>query len=586
VVTIFDSLYDDKPVYSEANDVLSAFAVRGKHYSTIERIRNSKEKAERDELKKTLPIVCFGGRFTARKKAALEKASQLIILDFDEGENLKTVRERMEKWNCTYSCFSSPSGGDRFKALVKIDEVKDDEEFKEYFDFFERNYSVDISGKDISRACFSTYDPDIYINANAKVFTKEMLKRFTPKPPRKQTDQKLIELVSNWIRLAPQGTRQHNCCKAGFYAGGLTKMGQLEQSSALAALHQAAQDRGGEIDQSIRAINESFEQGKLRPILNINELDNVVRGMKKKVVDVKSLIVSPDKMNQQSEDLYEGRLEMGRGIGIANFDKFVRFRQNSFTFIVGKRGVGKTATTLYLLCLDAKKSDTKYLVCGIENSSFSLRNQLISFYLRERAAEAYKTNKIGLRAAEEFIDSHFVFIQYDEAWEIADILSIAKQLDEEHNFGGLFIDPYNAVTVPNVPNTFKYHVDSANACRMFSDRHFSVLLTAHPNSAGQREAGTPSDVMAEHGGTFPNKAHMTMVVDRNAKAEGEEKYTTRVSVDKVRDKDIFGGDETATEFPIVMRLNPINATFIAHLPIHGESNYEFKTYDLMSEVKK
>ncbi len=573
------------PSHQESSKVLRSFISQKKHKLTIENIRSNPDKKERHKLKNTLPVVTFCGKFSDTSKGGFVSHSGLMILDFDEGKDLPALRQRMQNWSCTYACFESPSGGGKFKALIRVEEYTTEERYKQVFKFFEQNYHQDKSGSNINRLCYVSYDPNLYLNENAKVFTREMLKKYSHPEVKKPTEVKVLAQLSKMMSSAPSGERQHTACVCGYIAGGYISSGQLDEDKAIFALDMAAEQRGGEVDQSKRAIRDGISAGKEKPLFDIEEISQRIKGMsRKKKIDAKNLVVKPSEMIKQSEDIFEGRVEMGRGIGIPNFDAFIRYRKNSFTFIVGKRGVGKTATVLYLLCLDSKKNNAKYLICGIENSPFSMRNQLVSFYMRDRSDNAYKTNKAKLKMAGDFVDEHFVFIPYDESWSISDLLDIAKDLNEEHNFDGFFIDPYNAVSVPDVGNTFQYHVDSANKIRMFSDKHFSVFLTAHPNSAAQRNSVMPTDVDGEGGGTFPNKAHMTMVVDRNSKGEGEDKYSTKVSVDKVRDKDIFGGDETMTEFPMVLVLDPKDATFRAHLPLHGESAYEVTTHDLMLEI--
>jgi hypothetical protein len=554
IVTIFESLFSDKPTYSEAINVLKAFSSRGKHYSTIEKIRNSNDKGERDELKKTLPIVCFAGRFTKRNKSSFVKGSSLLVLDFDEGDDLKGAREKLEKWSCTYSCFSSPSGGDRFKALIAIPQVIDDNEYKEFFEFFEKKWdSLDPSGKDVSRAAFITYDKNVYINENAKVFTREMLNKYKPKPPKKQTDKKLLDVIANWIRYANKGERQHQCCKAAFYAGGLCKMGQLQEAPTIAALEQAAHDRGGEVDQSLRAIKESFEQGKLRPVLNVSELDNAVRSLKPKV-NVNDFLVDEDEMDEEIEDFYEDRRVYGRGIGNENFDHYWKYRDNAFYLIVGGKGQGKSLTVMYLLLLDAIRNNKKYVVALFENTPSSGRNILISFYLDKFAKHVYKDKRLVYEEAKKVIGKHFTFInpnKGDNQLTFYDVIAIAKQLNKDKDYSGLFVDPINAVKLPNgITNEYRYLVDVGSEAKRFATNEMSIYISAHPNSNKQREGGAPKDISVEGGGTLPNKADVTATLYRDVYGEDEAKYITDLRVTKVRDKELYGGDENLDNFPI------------------------------------
>lgn len=139
---------------------------------TVDEVRSKLTKAEKNEVKKKLGVVTFAGTFHKRSKDQLKEASGLVILDVDGVSDLKTIKDRLIKDKFVYACWISPSG-DGLKFLVRIPTVESDEEYKSfykciqsYYDWFE----IDESGKDISRLCFESYDPDIYINQESEMF--------------------------------------------------------------------------------------------------------------------------------------------------------------------------------------------------------------------------------------------------------------------------------------------------------------------------------------------------------------------------------------------------------------------------------
>ncbi len=139
----------------------------GNSKATVERIRSSDNKIERDELKKTLPCVCFSGQFTERKESALIRHSGLICLDFDHCD---VIAKKMELAGSPYvlAVWISPSGSG-VKALVKVPPGKD--LHRDFFAGLSNLFQgIDQSGKDIGRACFESYDPEIYINPEAIIF--------------------------------------------------------------------------------------------------------------------------------------------------------------------------------------------------------------------------------------------------------------------------------------------------------------------------------------------------------------------------------------------------------------------------------
>jgi hypothetical protein len=179
-VSIFKSLFgaSDVPYYYSLDKTLERIK-QGKSKELIEKIRLAKTKEERNELKKKLPCILFGGEFTERNIKGLVKHSGFMIIDFDGFENdniLKSQTELIKKNPHVYTVFKSPSGNG-LKALVKIPQcsAKDHSKyFKQFQKEFEYHY-FDISNSDVSRVCFESYDPNLYINKDCIVYAPELI---------------------------------------------------------------------------------------------------------------------------------------------------------------------------------------------------------------------------------------------------------------------------------------------------------------------------------------------------------------------------------------------------------------------------
>lgn len=147
------------------------------HIKAIEEIRNMydpdpiKLKEMRNPLKKKLPHIVFGGEFSYRAISGLSRSSDLVILDFDhigtpqQVENIKEAISQDTELNPVL-LFLSPSG-DGLKVVVAVeDEITGDPEFKqaimslENYMFNKYGLKADKSGKDISRTCYLSYDPN------------------------------------------------------------------------------------------------------------------------------------------------------------------------------------------------------------------------------------------------------------------------------------------------------------------------------------------------------------------------------------------------------------------------------------------
>jgi hypothetical protein len=143
----------------------------GNSKEIVEQIRSLKDKTQLNELKKQLPGVCFNGTFKHRSSNGLLERSGFMIIDFDDVDKAHEYKQHLIKDSYIYSAWISPSGMG-VKVLVKIETT---ETHKGYFEALREHFNSpywDDSGSNIDRFCFESYDPDIYINDKAQIWTK------------------------------------------------------------------------------------------------------------------------------------------------------------------------------------------------------------------------------------------------------------------------------------------------------------------------------------------------------------------------------------------------------------------------------
>ena len=126
------------------------------------------EQARKDKARH-FDYVTFSGTFTKRNENALIHHSGLITIDFDHVENLSQLKQNLvnDEYFETELMFVSPSGnGLKWIISVDLKECSHQQWFKAIAAYIRATYQleVDKSGKDISRACFLPYDPEVYIN--------------------------------------------------------------------------------------------------------------------------------------------------------------------------------------------------------------------------------------------------------------------------------------------------------------------------------------------------------------------------------------------------------------------------------------
>ena len=222
-VTIFQSIKDTSTPFHRGVMGILIRIKEGTSKDLVKRIRSEKNKTERNELKKQLPAICFSGTFNKRNDNALLEHSGLICLDFDGYEKQKLLledKDMLTKNKFVFSAFVSPSGNG-LKVLVKI--PADAENHQNYFNSLEKYFNsvyFDKTSKNISRVCYESYDPLIYINENSSVWDKieepeyQEVTRNVDAPTITITDEnKIVDiLIKWWVKKYPmsEGQRNHN----------------------------------------------------------------------------------------------------------------------------------------------------------------------------------------------------------------------------------------------------------------------------------------------------------------------------------------------------------------------------------------
>jgi len=179
----------------------------GTYRSEIEAIRNASTKEQRDDLKKKLPLSCWSGTFTSRKATDLVRHSGLICFDFDgiPEEHLAFEREKLESMPFALAVFRSPSGNG-LKALARVEPNADQhgENFQAIAKHIVSQY-LDASGKDVSRACYMSWDPELYCNPEAEVFCP-LPAKVLPEIPEGELQEVLEEAMARAFSSAQQQT--------------------------------------------------------------------------------------------------------------------------------------------------------------------------------------------------------------------------------------------------------------------------------------------------------------------------------------------------------------------------------------------
>ena len=524
----------------------------------FERIRTGKETKEvvtkvykgDVEAKNELPAVCFSGEFKYRSINGLEKANGLAILDFDstkyEEEPYKAatqLKKDLSEDNYIFAAWLSPSLGG-IKALVKIPEVNDDSEYKQYYEALLVAYpTADSQTKDISRVSYESYDPNIYINESAKQWNIKHIE--------KSEENKLLEISLSMIRGAVQGERHNTLLRAARLAGGYVAGGYIDEEEAFKSMQEIAIERG--FDNPIeKTIRDGINYGKSNP-LEVN--DSVKRSFKiDKIQDLSDntilkFIVKKGYGWSKIDDFHEGRVELGVKTGIDFFDKHFMWKKNELYLLTAPKGRGKTLVTSALQVLAEICADWTWIISAQENKVEDYKENLFKYYTHRDTKELKAQDLVLYKKIQDYIDRKYIFLTGIDTVEEALVTTKFIVNRNKNKSYALFLDPINSFMAG-----FGYsgQVEYSNGHEIakkvldFSLKYCTVFVTSHTIIKKQREGMILSESVFGEGGWWLNKASFTMGLNRE---QGTNDNV--LNIDNVRNRKT-GGSETFKSNPIVI----------------------------------
>lgn len=338
MVTIFRNLYksSDVPYLVMLEKVVERIKT-GASRDLIERIRKAKNKTDADKFKKQLPCIMFAGEFRQRSKAGLKQHNGYMILDLDD-VNTEEVKQSILEIPYVVMMFTSPSGNG-LKFVIKIPKCSA-EEHEQYFRHFEEDYhylDIDASGKDVSRVCFESYDPDIYFNPDAEVYAPKLIDKGysnidkVPMLPIESEDEIINRIVNfNWKKSAVKGERNSYIFDI---SGAFCEYG-VSEHTALNYCMQYAQDdfTAREIQNTVKSAYKT-RQFKIKYFEDYERIKSIKADLGKSKADVKKKYGIDDDTYEEIKNENENaqfwtvtETKNGNkkiGLDILNFKKFL-----------------------------------------------------------------------------------------------------------------------------------------------------------------------------------------------------------------------------------------------------------------------
>lgn len=575
----------DKPYWTS---VVKAFSriQSGAIKEQIEAIRAETDKDKKRKLKDNLPCICFAGKFKKRKDDEQITHSGLAIFDFDHVD-VGYVKSQLISLPFVFAAFISPSG-DGVKALVRI--PAEINYHREYYlaaaEEMKAIGAIDLTSQNPSRICFESYDPEIYINYDAKEFTKRatFVSTNTAVDFHKAlfTDYNKVNPPLTMVRNAPDGQKHEILLKASKLMGGLISGGYVDELEGERLLTDEIQKRNvTNIQSAIDTIRDGIQYGKLLPIRE----DKIV-------VSDNSLDFVSTKEDERvyMDAVRSGTLKQGLETGMIELDRYFRFKVGNLVIINGHDNVGKSSVIWFLAVQSAILHGWKWILFCAENSEGQVRKNLIQF---KTGKSSIHLNDAEYNDAMQWAYDHFTIIKQAELYTCGDVLKMGEKLYRTNHYDGFLIDPYNSLAIDMKEaqlGSHEYHYKVTAELRAFCKKFgASIFLNCHAVTEALRKVYKdgeysgylmpPNKADTEGGGKFANRADDFITIHRHTQ-HPTEFNVTQIHVRKIKETET-GGRPTLRDEPVKIQMVkgkygffPVQLSTHELLPLKNINRYE------------
>lgn len=354
-VTIFKNIFSKEPHFITVNKALERIKL-GASKTLVLDIRMALDKEKANKLKLNLPSICFSGKFGMdRKDEQLVEHSGFIVLDFDDISDLRDKQTEIIQKDFVYACWVSPSGNG-LKALVKI---ADGNKHREHFQSLQEVFpEIDRSGINVSRVCYESFDPDMYINENAIVFTKaKKLEKIVVSEIESIDDSENFRRILKWLTNKNDAfvTGERNtyifklasaCCRFGINEEAALSLIQTEY---LVSNDFTMSEMRGAVKSGYRANRGIAGSAIMQKEKLVNKETNYEIDVKREFVDekgenyrVEDVVYGID-VKDKALLINQNGFDKVMGVGVPELDYIFKPKRGEITLLTGIGNYGKTA---------------------------------------------------------------------------------------------------------------------------------------------------------------------------------------------------------------------------------------------------
>lgn len=565
-ITVYQNISSKTPFYITVRAALERIK-NGKSRERITEIREKIDKERADNLKKNLPSVCFSAKFeTTREEKAPHVHSGFMVLDFDEVDDAESFKLSLRERPFIFAAWISPRGNG-VKALVRIaKKEKHREHFAALQDEF--NGTLDRTGANISRVCYESYDPEIYINEEADVYTT-IKRQVTIEQSIVNTDhadnfKKLVSWLSNKKEAFVQGERNIfifklacACARFGLpeavtsnliinnFVVSSTDFGTKECEQAVASAYRSV---GGQFGSA------QFTNGKLITITSKQEVAvDREPDFYNKEIKVKDVIYGED-VKEAAYSIYDNGYEQVPKWDVELLDKHFKRKKKELTLLSGIGNYGKSTFWKFLILYRSVKFGEKWAIFGPEdNPAEEFYHDFCEVYLGANCTpnNPHRPTKAAYDKAYEFVSKH-IFYVYPETFSPTPeyVKERFFELIIKENVEGVVIDPFNQLDNNYGARSDKYLESILSDFMRFAQQNNVFFdIVAHPKAMrkdGALNYPMPDVFDIADGAMWNNKMHNIVIYHRPNHQQDPTDRTCEVAFKKIKKQKVTGVKGTIT----------------------------------------
>lgn len=497
MVTIFANILSKEPHYITVDEAIERIR-SGKSRPKIEEIRTQLDKERANKLKMNLPSVCFSGKFAGdRKDEQIIEHSGFIVLDFDDLADIREKQTDIINHDFVYACWVSPRGNG-LKTLVRI---ADGSKHREHFQALQEVFpELDKSGINESRVCYESWDPEIYVNRDARPFKK--FKKYVQVQVAERSDPPdMFQMILKW--LANRGdafvSGERNififklasaCCRFG-----ITEDACLSNIATSFPL-----DNSFSVSECQRAIKSAYRANKHKYGDAHFEKDILIEKTSRGEVKIdetifdesirpKDVIFGED-VKDKAIDIFLHGYEKLKGIE-SDLDSYYKPKSGEITLLTGIGNYGKsTWLSWYLLCRCLLYNERFALFSPESDPAEEFYNDLVEILLGGNCTpENYdgtpnrdQPTRETYEAAYDWISKRIFFVFPKDIKPTPEYIKERfLELIIKEKVNGVIIDPFNQLENDYGARSDKYLETFLSDCSRFAKiNNVFFWIVAHP----------------------------------------------------------------------------------------------------------